>query len=125
MIDDTFILWARNKVEQRHGKLEEATNKRIERQRLIERIRSCQENGKIAIVESGRDCDGMQYSGSVCLIDASVAAWDAHYDYVANHADGPFSFAVEKPSIAKHIKHTSRDLTLEAFEDGHPHVIYG
>lgn len=88
------------------------------------RIAACAENGKVAVVESGMDCDCVRYSGHVSIIDATVEAYEAHYDHVAKWADGPFSLGVVSPSEARKIKRQSRDLALEAFEDGHAHVVY-
>ena len=91
---------------------------------LADRIRRCAQNGMIAMVESGRDCDGVQYSGKVKLVPATMAAYVEEYNRTAEWADGPFCFTVMSPSEALRVQYTSRDLVMEAFEDGHPHVIY-
>jgi len=111
-------------IERHQFVLAELSEARQARAGLIARIASCAEGGVIAVVESGRDCDGCAYTGHVSTIPATVAAFDAHYDHVAQWADGPFWFAVEKPSEARGIKATSRDLALEAFEDGHSHCLH-
>lgn len=57
-------------------------------------IAACAENGKVAVVESGRDCDGVQYSGHVRIIDATMAAYRelesgiADWNYSADDRDG-------------------------------------
>jgi hypothetical protein len=122
---DTFRLWFLNRLEQRGGMLAQATEARERRQALHRRIAECNEGGQIAIIESGMDCDCVRYSGHVSLCDATVAAFDAEHDHRAHHADGPFSLSVERPSVARGIRYESRDLALEAFEDGHPHSIHG
>lgn len=87
------------------------------------RIAACAEDGKVAIVESGRDCDGVEYSGKVSIIPANLGAFCAAHDEIANYADGPFRLGVERPSIARTLRYESRDLVAEAFENGHPHVL--
>lgn len=87
------------------------------------RIAACAEGGKVAIVESGRDCDGVQYSGKVSIIPATYEAFCAAWDDIADWADGPFHLSVERPSIARRMRYESRDLVAEAFENGHPHVL--
>lgn len=91
---------------------------------LIHLIATKAEGGKVCAIESGRDCDGVQYAGKVHTIDANIAAWRKLYDDLGNWADGPFSLSVASPSEARAIEYTSRDLVMEAHEDGHPHVIY-
>lgn len=98
----------------------ERINKRAALAALIER---CAEDGKIAVVESGRDCDCVEYSGKVSIIEATARAFHAHEQGVAEWADGPFHLAIEKPSVARGIQAESRDLALEAYEDGHPHSV--
>lgn len=121
---DIRRLWFLNRLEQRHGMLEQATEARQRRQALHRRIAECAEDGQVALIESGMDCDCVQYSGYVSLCDATVAAFDAEYAHRAKWADGPFSIAIERPSVARGIRRESRDLAAEAFEDGHPHSIH-
>jgi len=87
------------------------------------RIAACAEDGKVAIVESGRDCDGVEYSGKVSIIPSTLEAYCAACDQIAEGADGPFWLDVERPSIARTLRYESRDLVAEAFENGHPHVL--
>ena len=116
------ILWLLNRLEQNHGALAIATDRRIARQSLIRRIAECAIDGKVAVWEAGRDCDCVQYSGFRCLIDANVKAFDDLYAHTAEWADGPFALWVESPSVKP--EHHSRDLMLEAFENGHAHAIH-
>ena len=111
-------------LEEKHGALHFATQARQRRQALIQRVKDCAEHGEVAMVWSGRDCDGVRYTGHVHLVDASVKEVDREAAYTYGWADGPCGFYIERPSIARTIERTSRDLVLEAFEDGHPHVIY-
>jgi hypothetical protein len=103
-------------------RLESISSTRQRRQALAQRIADCAQGGKVAVIENGRDCDGVQYWGQRHLIDASIAAFTQLEDGIARYADGPFGLFVVPPSEA--VERGSRDLTLEAFEDGHAHVLY-
>ena len=81
------------------------------------------EHNRIAVVESGRDCDGVRYSGRVRVIRARLKDLLELEDGIAEWADGPFTLRLERPSIARRLEYTSRDLGLEAFENGHAHLI--
>ena len=91
---------------------------------LITLIASHAQNGKVCAVESGRDCDGVEYSGKIHTIDATIAAWRELDDDIGQWADGPYHLSVASPSEAETIEYASRDLVMEAHEDGHRHVIY-
>jgi hypothetical protein len=109
---------------ERQPRLERIQRARECRISFLTALREWAEDGKIAVMESGRDCDCVEYSGSAHLIDATVAAYDELYERTAKWADGPFYFTLERPSVARGVEYESRDLVLEAFEDGHPHVVY-
>lgn len=79
------------------------------------------ENGKIAVIESGMDCDGVSYDGRRHLIDASLAALQALEASISEWADGPFSLRLQRPSVPA--RYASRDNVAEAHEDGHAHSI--
>ena len=119
---ESRALWFLNRLEERHGLLAQATEARVARQSLIRRIAELQVGGQVAVWESGRDCDSVRYSGFKCLIPATVAEFDALYEHEHQWADGPFCLWVESPLLER--QRCSRDLALEAFEDGHSHVIY-
>lgn len=91
---------------------------------LASTLKAHAENGMVAVIESGRDCDGVAYDGRVSLIPAMVVAYERHDQQIAEYADGPYHLSICTPSAAKSIEYTSRDLTMEAFENGHQHVIY-
>jgi len=75
----------------------------------------------IKVVESGMDCDCVKYSGRVHTCEATVKAFEELHDRIAEWADGPFSLSIVPWS--QKITYTSRDLALEAYENGHPHHI--
>lgn len=87
-----------------YERLDEAISERGE---LAARIRACAENGRIAMVEGGRDCDGVHYAGKVTYVQASLVAYNAEYCRTAEWADGPFHFAIMKPSEAVEVRYRS------------------
>lgn len=106
-----------------HHAVREAHERTQARRDYLARLFALAEDGKIAVVHSGRDCDGVAYSGCVTIVDATVKAVQEHIDHQTKWADGPMWFDLDRPSAAAAIEYQSRDLTLEAFEDGHSHVI--
>lgn len=86
-------------------------------------IRDCAENGKVALVRGGCDCDGVQYGGDVSIVKATVAAVDARVEHDLHWADGPMYHTIMRPSEARRVQRTQRDLALEAFENGHSHYL--
>lgn len=105
-----------NSLAKRHR----STQARIEFHR---RVRDCAEAGRVALVRSGVDCDYVRYSGDVCYVEADWRKVDERIAHDLEWADGPMRHVIERPSVAARIGYESRDLALEAFEDGHPHYI--
>lgn len=93
-------------------------------QELAQTISNAAEGGQIAVVESGRDCDGVRYWGDVTLLPATLVHFNQHWEKRAKWADGPFHLDIARPSEALRTHRGSRDLALEAFEDGHPHCLF-
>ena len=122
---DTRKLWFLNRLEERHGMLREATEKRQARQGMIRDIAEMAEGGKVALVNSGMDCDCSRWQNRVSMVKATVADVDRWVDDFYNNAEGPQSCYIERPSVARKLQASSRDLALEAFEDGHPYSIHG
>lgn len=91
---------------------------------LNEHIASIAEDGKVAWVESGRDCDCVEYSGRVHIVDATYQAYVELDERLGEWADGPYQLALCRVSETQSVTYESRDLVMEAHEDGHPHVIY-
>ncbi len=90
---------------------------------FAKRIADHAEGGKVAIVHGGRDCDGVESHGLVHILPATVVHADRFLNEIHEWAEGPTWWNLEKPSIAEGVESSSRDLTLEAFENGHPHVL--
>jgi hypothetical protein len=118
-----FKLWARNRIEQRRHSLSDATEARQKRATLIRRVAEYAENGKIAIVNSGMDCDCSRWENRVSVVRAKVKLVDEWVNDFRANAEGPQSFYLERPSVAKQLQHSSRDLVLEGFENGHSYSI--
>ena len=109
-----------------HGeRLQELTEHRMARQAVHKKLADLAEEGKVAIVWSGRDCDCVSYQGEVHVIEANIKAFDKELNDAYAWADGPCGWYIERVSIAKAIRYQSRDLILEAFEDGHQHCVFG
>lgn len=87
------------------------------------KIKSVAENGKVAVVESGMDCDCVQYSDRVTVMTADVRTVEGHITERLDWADGPINFRLMKPSEARGLVAGSRDLAAEAHENGHRHVV--
>lgn len=96
-----------------------------QRAAILARLHTCRDSeGMVGLVESGRDCDGVQYSGKwVGTIPATLIAYFAEMDRISRWADGPFALSIVPPSMVDQIHYESRDRVLEAFENGHPHSI--
>ncbi len=82
------------------------------------------EDGEIAVVTSGMDCDCSRWEDDVRLVPATVSAVDKWLDDFYAGAEGPQGHRLMRPSEAKLLRRTSRDLALEAFEDGHAHSVH-
>lgn len=91
----------------------------------IEHMHSCTEAGQVAIMGSGMDCDGSRWEDRFyCLLPAVPVLIQRWMDEQYSHAEGPESYWLVKPSEVDDYKEKNRDLALEAFEDGHSHVLY-
>lgn len=95
-----------------------------ERATLKRAIAVFAENGRVALHTTGMDCDCVEYSGVArSSIPAQVVAVEREIQGIYDAADGPVSVGLMKPSEAAACESISRDLALEAFEDGHPHCV--
>lgn len=116
-----------------YGKLDylaacERQSKRIdpleERRRFVERVYSQTEDGMVALVESGMDCDCVRYEGKVDTYPAVPTLINREIDRRYQSADGPMNVSIAKPSEVKNVHYRSTDLAMRAFEDGHPSTVY-
>jgi len=110
-----------NQIEHRQGTLARAQHRRLARMHLHQAIKACDEQGKVAVIVTSRDCD-MCEGTSRSLIAANVHAYDKFVNRQLDTAEGPMHFHLQAPSDS--FEYRFRDLAAEAFEDGHPHVVY-
>ena len=91
---------------------------------LAGRIEQFSHNGQVAINTGGRDCDMAQWDGDIRIITAHWWELEKLTRSLEDSAEGPFwAYPIPWEDQAECAYH-SRDLALEAFEDGHPHVVY-
>jgi hypothetical protein len=84
----------------------------------------CWSNGQIGVAVTGMDCDCSAYGREYTVeMPNCVAAFKRWFDKHIEYLDGPESQRFMRPEEVDKSNHYSRDLALEAFEDGHPHVV--
>ena len=91
--------------------------KRVELQKLIS---ANSELGQVVILESGMDCDCVAFSNQKYKVDALPVVVRAMMDRIYGNAEGPCHLSIVSPSAAKRLEYGSRDLGMEAYENGHP-----
>ena len=96
---------------------------KLARVRLCLAIRKHSEFGEVAIVSWGMDCDCAQWADRVVYLPDTLTAVEEWVDRYERNAEGPQGWRLEYPSIADGMVATSRDLALEAYEDGHSWVV--
>ena len=140
---DALRLWALERMERTTGALESRHNRTQQRMAENAKIAAAEARGEgIAVVWGGMDCDCVRYSGDVTIIQIADldrpyatdkdgnpfrnlrAAVDAHIEHTYHWADGPCHHFICSIEEAGRINYDSRDLAMEAFEDGHQHVVY-
>jgi hypothetical protein len=96
-----------------------------ERAALAKSIAKYARNSKIGFVRSGRDCDGVQYRYEMIMdVPVSLFAFRLAENKHQEWLDGPESFWFESPQLVTDGLRHSRNLTLEAYENGHPHLLH-
>lgn len=85
-----------------------------DRAKLHARMQECKVDGMVTILEAGRDCDGIVYSGVRHVIKAHVLAFDRLDEELNNWADGPYGLRVATPDEAAEARYQSRDTFAEA-----------
>lgn len=88
-------------------------------------LKSVAKDRKVGVIREGMDCDGVQYrKESVIDMPASMIRFvqeeEKHYSYL----DGPETTYWVSPDKVKDGYYASADRGMEAFEDGHAHVLY-
>jgi hypothetical protein len=89
-----------------------------------EHYMACIEAGHVGIIRSGMDCDCSSYHREGIYPALPYRVWLQNEDHHASWLDGPERTYVVRPSKIKPENSYTRDLALEAFEDGHAHSIH-
>ena len=100
-----------------HNRPDDYLAKRVDLQALIS---ANSERGQVVILESGMDCDCVAFSNRKYKVDALLVAVRAMMDRIYVNAEGPCHLSIVSPSAAKRLEYGSRDLGMEAYENGHP-----
>ena len=91
------------------------------KQERIDRIRACAVDGKVSVSVDQMDCDCSRWTSSR-LVSATWVAVEYHYNELMYNAEGPiYGVWIDTPENGA--AYHSRDLAMEAFEDGHPHSV--
>jgi hypothetical protein len=93
---------------------------RIERKKQLAEL---QEGGVVAIVYGCIDCDSGRWDNRVSLVPATITAVEQWAERYHAQVEGPQWQRLERPSVAADLVEDDRDLALEAFEDGHAHLL--
>lgn len=120
---DTVVLWLRNSKLASLGA--NTIHVRLSRRwELMARIDECRrDDGKMWVSESGMDCDCVSYSGHLHECEANLRAYEKLGYEINEWADGPFNIYPITEEQAAESRPRSRDLAMEAYEDGHPHSV--
>ena len=118
---DIKRLYLLNKAEEREHHLYRLQRKRESRLAVHHALKTCAENGKVAVIVTSRDCD-MCVATERRVVSASIHELDQFLDRLYDGAEGPVSWHIQAPSDP--FEYSFRDLAAEAYEDGHAHVVY-
>lgn len=92
------------------------------RARMYARIDKVQVNGQISISVDQMDCDCSRWTSGNVMDAFPRRAVEQYIEDIYNNAEGPiYWLSIDAPE--KKAEYTSRDLALEAFEDGHAHSV--
>lgn len=91
---------------------------------LARRIAELAEDGRVVLVTGGMDCDCASWDGRTRTLPATFVHVNRAIERLYEDAEGPVRWDLTSPMVGAGIRETHRDLALEAFEDGHPHVVY-
>lgn len=82
------------------------------------------DRGRVGYIVEGMDCDGTQYRREGTMpVPVSLVGFVREQDEAESWLDGPQSTSYVHPAQARPGYSASRDRALEAFEDGHPHLL--
>lgn len=86
-------------------------------------VRDHAEEGKVAFVTSGMDCDCCRWENRVHLMPASIKQVLADVDAEYADPEGASDIRIMRPSEAAKLKESHRDLVMEAYENGHQYRV--
>jgi hypothetical protein len=92
----------------------------IQKVKMVNSIRKYEHLWQVRVCSRFTDCDHASSTGSH-LVSANYYAVQQAFDYEFDGAEGPGSCWLAHPSDTP--ERNSRDLVLEAFEDGHSHSV--
>jgi len=117
-----YKIMARN-GDWRKGKFSCGSNWAIaDRVKLAADLAAADVEGKVAFNVTGMDCDCVKVWYGKVIPTPTLFAAQRMINIEYDHAEGPVSAWFDKPENAQ--ANESRDLALEAFEDGHPWVVF-
>lgn len=93
----------------------------VAKARTIARLEELAQDGLVGFATDSMDCDCVRMS-ACRAIPASWYGLQARIEALYEGAEGPTSWWLCEPPARP--EYSSRDLALEAFENGHPHVVY-
>jgi len=93
------------------------------RARLVDRIQENTEDGQVALHIWQMDCDCASWE-QYKILPAIPVAVNRYIDRLYYDAEGPVRISFILPSETDEPLAPPRDHALEAFEDGHPHVVH-
>jgi hypothetical protein len=91
------------------------------RARLYKHIDQKTVDGVVSLNQSGMDCDCVRATYGDIVPVKSKRAIEKSIDQIYQDAEGPQSVWIDFPDEC--VSYSSRDLIMEAYEDGHPHSV--
>lgn len=95
----------------------------VERSYIAKQISKHAQRGYIGMIIDATDCD-MYRTRYASVKKANITLLWSFMQQMYNEAEGPVSISFCSPDVVVATKRTSRDMALEAFEDGHTNVVY-
>lgn len=92
------------------------------KQEIIDSINNHSHNGVVRLCSRFMDCD-CSIATDYTEIPATYYSYVRHVEELYRDAEGPGSVWLDHPNGPRPDR-GYRDLALEAFEDGHPHVVW-
>ena len=102
-----------------HTRIEQNAARAAERA-LIANLQAT--HGGVGVIVDSTDCDHCRSTYGRVMDASEFPEW---LDRLYANAEGPTHYRLVSPQYALLHRSSSRDLVLEAFEDGHSHVVFG